>query len=151
MHPAYFDTHFATPDPTDDWPAAFAVITAYATTGTSRSAAENDAADRLLEAGLRARGGWLRRLTGYSPITGHAETGWAVELAFEMACDQGERFEQDAIYYVIGDELSVSHCDARRGLVPVGPFRERVNPRECSPHAPSEESMGGVPLTSRGA
>lgn len=75
---------------------------------------------------LAKSGPWLRRLTGYSPSTGHAEPGWAVEVDFVTACDIGHRHHQDAIYYVDGDELYVSYCDARRRRVPVGGFRARV-------------------------
>jgi len=127
MHPAYFETHFQRDEPWDDWPASFAVITAYAPTGTTRPAAENAEADRRLEAELRSARCWVRRLTGYSPTTGHAEPGWAVELEFDTACDLGERYGQDAIYYVVGDALSVIHCDDRRRPVAVGRFRERVH------------------------
>ena len=83
-------------------------------------------ADRALEGELRKTGRWMRRLTGYSPITGHAEAGWAVEMPWDEACDVGLRFKQDAIYTVNGDELSVTLCDHRRGPVLVGAFRERV-------------------------
>lgn len=65
----------------------------------------------------------MRRLTGYSPTTVHAEPGWAVEMPWDEACDLGLRFKQDAIYSVRGDELTVTFCDHRRGLVPVGAFR----------------------------
>lgn len=81
----------------------------------------------MLEADLRATGKWLRRLTGFSPATGHAESGWAVELGWELACDIGRRFHQDAIYCVTGDTLWVTLCDHRRGLVSVGSFRQRLH------------------------
>ncbi|HLF97008.1 MAG TPA: DUF3293 domain-containing protein [Methylococcaceae bacterium] len=111
----------------DDWPAEFAIVTAYATTGESWPEAENRAADRRLEAELRRQRLWMRRLTGYSPATGHGEPGWAVDLGFQSACDIGRRYRQDAIYYVIGDTLFVSFCDERRALVEVGGFRPRVH------------------------
>jgi hypothetical protein len=123
MHPAYFETRFTTETPVHDWPAAFAIITAFATTGETWSEDENRAADALLASELRAHGVWLTRLTGYSPRTGHTEPGWAVALPFEAACNLGQQFRQDAIYFVQGDELFVSFCDARRGLTRVGRFR----------------------------
>ena len=127
MNPAYFETHFRRHENWNDWPAAFAIITAYATTGERWSAEKNEAADRELQAVLRDQTGWVRRLTGYSPSTHHAEPGWAAEVDFEIACDIGRRFHQDAIYYVNGDTLAVNSCDARRGLVAIGGFRERVH------------------------
>ncbi len=145
MHPAYFETRFCTPAPVTDWPSQFVIVTAFATTGTTRSAEENERADRELEADLRERAGtaleagragrggagWLQRITGYSPSTGHAEPGWAVDLPFEEACDLGLRFRQDAIYVVRGDDLFVTHCDERRGEVRVGRFRERLDTEGC--------------------
>ena len=83
--------------PWDDPPAEFAIITAYASTGETSTSLENESADKQLEADLRRRRCWMQRLTGYSPATGHAEPGWAVELDFDTACDLGLRFRQDAI------------------------------------------------------
>jgi hypothetical protein len=125
MHPAYFETRFRTPTPVPSWPGAFAIVTAYATTGESWSDAENERADLRLEEALAD--GWRERITGYSPTTGHAEPGWAVALPFDDACDLGERFRQDAVYLVEADDLFVSYCDGRRALVRVGSFRERLD------------------------
>ena len=127
MHEAYFATHFRCPELPHSWPEEFAVITAYATTGESWTAEENEAADRLLAETLRDMGLQPVRITGYSPKTSHAEPGWAVELPLEAACDLGIRFRQDAIYWISGNQLSVTFCDDRQGLVPVGAFRERVS------------------------
>lgn len=126
MHAEYFETRFRTGTLEDDWPTRFAVVTAFATTGELWTADENVAADAALLDELRAAGIWHRRVTGYSPATGHAEPGWAADLPFEAACDMGRRFRQDAIYWIDGDDLFVSHCDDRRLPVPVGRFRERV-------------------------
>ena len=128
MHQAYFKTQFLTQELVELWPQEFVIVTAYATTGTQWPLEQNEAADRRLESELRVRGGWLMRLTGFSPSTGHAEPGWAFEMLFEEACDLGLRYLQDAIYHVTGDELSVSFCDDRRKQIPVGSFRERLHP-----------------------
>jgi Protein of unknown function (DUF3293) len=86
-------------------------VTAYNTTGETWSPERNSAADRDLTAELAAMGVWRRQITGYSPSTGHAEPGWAVELSLNDACDLGLRYKQDAIYYVTRDELWVTFCD----------------------------------------
>jgi hypothetical protein len=138
MHPAYFDTRFRTERAVRSWPDAFVILTAYATTGSSWSEEANAAADQRLEAVLRARGLAPVRIVGYSPTTGHAEPGWACPLDFDQACDLGISFHQDALYVVHGDTLSVSHCDKRRGLVPVGSFRDRLDSRGGS------DADGGV-------
>ncbi len=133
MEPAYFEVRFLVEGPPPQWPEEFAIITAYATTGETWTRKENEAADRRLHEALVRRSPFLVRITGYSPTTGHAEPGWAAVLPFDEACDLGQQFRQDALYWVAGDELHVSHCDARRALVPVGRFRNRLDrPRPVS-------------------
>jgi type I restriction system adenine methylase HsdM len=128
MHPAYAETHFQQPEPWEDSPAEFAIITAHATTGEQWSDAENAVADETLEAELKKSAPWVRRLTGYSPATGHAEKGWAVALPFDAVCEVGLRFRQDAIYYIRKDCVAVSFCDPkRRAPVEIGSFRARVH------------------------
>jgi hypothetical protein len=127
MNPVYFETQFECLEEWDDWPREFSIITAYATTGEYWPDAKNQSADQQLEADLRKQGRWVRRLTGYSPTSGHQELGWAVELGLKAACDMGLQYNQDAIYYISGDTLSVSFCDSRRALVEIGSFRLRVH------------------------
>jgi hypothetical protein len=71
------------------------------------------------------RGGWLVRIFGYT--SGHTEPSWAVELRLDDACKIGQRFLQDAVYFVKNDELSVTRCDEQRGLVHIGLFRDRLD------------------------
>lgn len=127
MNPVYFETRFRLDGPPPSWPAAFVIITAYATTGQSWAASVNKAADRRLAEQLDRRSLWRWRVTGYSPTTGHAEPGWAVALAWRDGCDLGREFHQDAIYAVDSDTLFVTHCDSGRRLIPIGPFRERLD------------------------
>lgn len=126
MLPSYLKTHFRTPAPVASWPEEFAIVSAYATTGETWEDQVNQEADRRLEQELKQRGDWFVRITGYSPKTGHAEPSWAISMPFAEACELGLRFKQDAIYYVTGDALYVSYCDARRALVLVGEFRSRL-------------------------
>ena len=127
MPPPYFTVRFRTEAAAIDWPAQFVIITAYATTGERWDAAREVAADAALAETLEALGVWYTRITGYTPETGHAEPGWAAALSLEAGCELGLRFAQDAIYVVEGDALGVTFCDARRGVVPVGAFRERLD------------------------
>lgn len=127
MHPSYFETRFRVDALPDAWPESFAIVTAYATTGERWSDAANAAANRRLSDRIVRSRLWHWPITGYSPTTGHAEPGWGIELDRQSACDWGADFLQDAIYFIAGDDLSVSHCGASRGLVPVGPFRERLD------------------------
>lgn len=127
MEPAYFEVRFLVEEPLPEWPDAFAIITAHATTGEAWTREENEAADRRLHEALVRRSPFLVRITGYSPTTGHAEPGWAAVLSFDEACDLGMQFRQDALFWVSGDDLDVTHCDVRRALISVGSFRQRVD------------------------
>lgn len=127
LHPAYFQTRFYALQPPDDWPAQFAIITAFATTGEQWTEAQNQAADQALAASLAALN-WRYRIVGFSPTTHHAEPGWAVPLDFSSACDLGLQFLQDAIYYVEHDQLFVSKCERHtRQRVFVDTFSARLS------------------------
>lgn len=127
MPPFYFETHFKGQDNGWEVPEEFSILTAFATTGKQWTDAQNKAADLALEHELRSDNKCLSRLTGFSPETLHAEPGWAAAIGWDVACDLGLKYKQDAIYHVKGDELFVSYCDGRRALVPVGMFRERLD------------------------
>lgn len=131
LHPAYFETRFRTPEPLDGWPRDFAIISAYATTGQTWTDDENREADRRLYEELRARGTHPRRVSGFSPETGHAEPSWAAVLSTKYAVDVGRTFRQDAVFLVRGEQLFVMRCEEPRKPVLVGGFRERL---EHDPH-----------------
>ena len=128
MHPAYFEVRFRCTDDDIVWPPSFSNITAYATTGERWSEQKNRSADMRLQRELRAMQIWMHRVSGYSPSSGHTEPGWAVEMPFEMACDTGRCYNQDAIYFIDGDQLFVSFCDERRKQIVVDGFRTRLDP-----------------------
>ena len=131
LHPAYFNVRFRGPWPDLSHPDEFAIITAYATTGETWSEERNQAADLKLENELRETGLWMRRLTGYDPATSHAEPGWAVEMAFEVACDLGLRFQQDAIFWVSGNQVWVAKCGPDRQRAEIGLFSDRFAMEEA--------------------
>ncbi|MSR80031.1 MAG: DUF3293 domain-containing protein [Gemmataceae bacterium] len=129
----YRTTRFRIDSPTD-FPLEFVILTAHATTGQVWPDERNQNAYQRLEAELRALGHEPQRITGYAPDSepeehdsAHEEPGWAVPIPFTVACDLGEKYLQDALYHVQGDQLSLSYCDVRRGLIPIGPFREKVD------------------------
>lgn len=126
LHPAYFEIRFRGDSLPSLWPEHFAIITAYATTGQKWSDDDNNRADRSLFEVIVGRGLWHVRLTGYSPHDGHAEPGWAVAISLDEARNLGRQFLQDAIFWVTGDELWVTHCALQSPQVKVGQFRERL-------------------------
>ena len=73
MPPAYFDTRFKLGLPLAELPESFAIITAHATTGEVWTAEDNNAANETLRAELERGGQLIGTITGYSPITQHAE------------------------------------------------------------------------------
>ncbi len=127
MTPAYFDTRFKLGLPFTELPESFAIITAYATTGEVWTADDNHAANEALREELERGEKLIGTITGYSPITQHAEPGFTAVLEFEEACDIGARFKQDAIYYVSSGTLFVSYCDHRRSLRPITQFVKRAH------------------------
>ncbi len=127
LHPAYFQVRFRTEQPPPEWPAWFAIMTAFATTGQQWSPETNHAADQRLRERLERLTLWPWRITGYSPLDGHSEPGWAISLPLEQARELGSEFRQDAIYWVVDDEMWVTKCTPGSELVPVGSFRERLD------------------------
>jgi Protein of unknown function (DUF3293) len=127
MDPVYFETRFRINQSVTDWPSEFAIISAFATTGQRWTTEQNEDADHRLVSELRMRNGWLVRIFGLSPTSGHTEPSWAVDLRLDDACRIGQRFLQDAIYYVKNDELSVTRCNGQRALVHIGSFKDRLD------------------------
>lgn len=128
LHPAYFAIAFRTEAPVLEWPAAFVIISAFATTGETWSAERNAEADERLHAELLRRGCRPIRITGYDPATGHAEPSWAVAMPQDEALQLGRDFLQDAIFAVHGNELDVIRCTAPESRFRVGKFLERIQP-----------------------
>ena len=123
----YTTTRFRVASLPDRWPSAFVIISAYAPTGQKWSDAANTAADQSLTAELETLGAWRLRITGYSPDTGHAEPGWAVELPSERGREIGRRYQQDAIFVIRADALGYVSCPGEGEVIWFGAFRERVS------------------------
>lgn len=126
LHPAYFTIAFRTEVPVLEWPAAFVIISAFATTGETWSAERNAAADERLHAELLRRGCRPIRITGYDPVSGHAEPSWAAELPLDEALELGRDYLQDAIFSVRQDVLSVVRCNPPNEQATMGTYRERI-------------------------
>ena len=125
FHPAYFRTQFVAEALPSVWPAAFGIVTAWATTGEQWPEARNREADERLRQTLQVRGLPHQRLTGTSPDGTHAEPGWAVTATRAEVVALGREFLQDAVYWVESDQLQVLSCREDRAA-PVGRFSERV-------------------------
>jgi hypothetical protein len=93
-----------------DWPADFAIITAYDPDGLSTTAEQNLAADAALEADLRAAGYRLHRITGGSADGVHLEPGWGVPIGLPGAVEFGRRYRQLAVFAVRAGRLALVDC-----------------------------------------
>jgi hypothetical protein len=93
-----------------DWPADFAVITAYDPDGLPTTAEQNLAADFALEAELRAAGYRLHRITGGSADGVHLEPGWGVPIGLPGAVEFGRHYRQLAVFCVQGGVVSLVDC-----------------------------------------
>jgi len=94
-----------------DWPADFAVITAYDSDGQATTAELNLAADQALAAELRAAGYRLHRITGGSADGVHLEPGWGVPIGLPGAVEFGRRHRQVAIFAVRAGRLALVDCE----------------------------------------
>ena len=93
-----------------DWPADFAIITAYDPDGLPTTAELNRAADEALESELRAAGYRLNRITGGSVDGVHLEPGWGVPIGLPGAVEYGRRYRQLAVFYIQGGGLKLVDC-----------------------------------------
>jgi len=134
----YFETVFSLATPPEIRPPQFAIITAYLDYADEHAAAKNTAADAELERlmrdyafgrscsclvhGLQAQS--LARIRAFSPTVSHEEPSWLMGMSLEAACRIGHGFDQIAIFYVIGDGLYVTRCEAPT-LVSVASFNSR--------------------------
>ena len=94
-----------------DWPADFAVITAYDPDGLPATPEANLAVDAALEAELRAAGYRLHRITGGSVDGVHLEPGWGVPIGLPGAVEFGRRYRQLAIFAVRAGRLALVDCE----------------------------------------
>jgi hypothetical protein len=102
MDPVYFETRFRTSQPVTDWPSEFVILSAFATTGNHGHRIKMSAPTTALHrsCGCEVAGSCASSAT---PLSGHAEPSWAVDLPLDEGCNIGQRFLQDAIYHIKND------------------------------------------------
>lgn len=106
-----------------DWPADFAIITAYDPDGLATTPEANRQADAALEAELRSAGYVLHRITGGSADGAHLEPGWGVPIGLPGAVEFGRRYRQLAVFCVRGGVVSLVDCVDGSAEVLGRPFR----------------------------
>jgi hypothetical protein len=127
MNPIYAKTRFRGGISQADRPDTFAILTAYATTGEIWSEERNLDASEKLQRELESIRCWMIDATGYSPLDGHAEPGWAADIPLDTALRLGRAFLQDAIFWVADGELFVVGCAAGSQPWRLGLFDARLD------------------------
>ncbi len=94
-----------------DWPADFAIITAYDPDGLPTEPEQNLTADAALESELRSAGYRLHRITGGSADGVHLEPGWGVPIGLPGAVEFGRRYRQVAVFAVRAGRLALVDCE----------------------------------------
>ena len=130
--PEYLEALFVVNDEDVQWPQEFWIITACNpySLGNSRG---DDAADTRLRKALSRMGCWKIRIKGISPDWKHGEKSFAFTgLDRSEVLEMGREFQQNAVFHVKGDVLSVVACDGSRVAV-AGSFRERIRRSQDRP------------------
>jgi hypothetical protein len=123
--PEYLEALFVVKDEDVQWPQEFWIITACNPYSCGESSGD-DAADTRLRKTLSRIGCWKIRIKGISPDWKHGEKSFAFTgLDRSEVLEMGRKFQQDAVFHVKGDVLSVVACDGSRVAV-AGSFRERI-------------------------
>ena len=124
----YFDTVFQTQIPGSNWPARFAVITAWNPEGEKQNNSTNEACHSLLLSHCASLGISHWNVTGCSPELQHREPGIGIESTLSDAISIGRKFGQEAIYWVEDGHLLLVSCQFNVE-VPLGDWESRL----CKP------------------
>lgn len=104
---------------------SFTILSACSPTSESWLVARNQVADEELRRRLLDFS--HRRVIGQSLDGRHVEPSWAAACSRAAAIQLGQKFRQDAIFWVQGDTLAVVDCAATRPDLLLGSFKSRLN------------------------
>lgn len=144
----YSQTVFESSLPTCEWPAQFAIVTAYNPRGKSSDLEENQQRDRALHELLDSRGERHWCVTGGSPDRSHQEPGYGIQITFDAAVALGRKVQQEAIFWIDNNELTLVSCATSKS-VSLGRFKLRLT--ECPNIAPPNVSDAEPPQDVGGA
>ncbi|MCX8494892.1 MAG: DUF3293 domain-containing protein [Akkermansiaceae bacterium] len=132
--PEYLQTCFIPKGEGIDWPDEFWIITACNPYSSGVLEGDRDA-DRRLRRHL-SKGGYPKfRIKGISADWQHEEKSYGVSgITRDVLLELGRQFQQNAVFHIIGDRLSVVACVDDRE-VQLGSFRERIRKIEDRPCA----------------
>lgn len=105
---------------------SFAIITAHNPRGRVLSASQNRLLDRQLQRHIIELKRPYRAIIGASYDRRHMEKSWAVPIEKSLAVALGTQFNQNAIYFVEGDQLQLVPCLLNYPELTMGAFSARV-------------------------
>ncbi|WP_297809904.1 hypothetical protein [uncultured Methylophaga sp.] len=118
----YFHTQFVSEREISHWPIHFAII---ADTPANSVSTDPVAAPQDLETYLMKHFFWVKALTEINTDNQRRLPCFAVNAGWSEACAIGRYCQQEVIYYVSDNTLSVTFCDERRKPYVVDGFLQR--------------------------
>ena len=123
---SYRQAHFLIKPAIKDLPDSFGIVTACNPDGEEVGSAENLRLDRELVSLLSSSAVKNFRVTGGSRDMTHAEPGYGCLVDRERIVDLGCEWNQEAVFWVEGDNLFLIPCATPQEFELIGSFRERV-------------------------
>lgn len=106
----YLRTVFESSLSVAELPAQLAVINAYNHDGTLCASGENQRRNQAFRHLLQNRAMRHWQVTGCSPDGSHREPGYGIQLRLEAAVELTRQFQQEAIFWIDNDELTLVSC-----------------------------------------
>lgn len=125
--------------------AHFAIITAYNPMGELLDACQNRLLDRQLLRDIEALGVPYRALIGTNEQFSHMEKSWAVFMEPDDSVRLAHKYRQNALYYVMRDELMLLPCRMNSEPKTLGSFRSRVRLVHELPELVPTDRAEGMP------
>ena len=117
---AYHTVRFQSTSWRKNPPSTFVIITAFNPKGRNAPLSRNQHADRTLEGYLKQNNLNYARIIGMSPDQRHQEPGWGIEISELEGLKIGLRFQQEAIFVVINQQISLVSCSDPRERADLG-------------------------------
>ncbi len=111
IRPEYLESVFWSEIRSETWPGAFAVLTAWNPYGEPAAPDENAIREKQLRSYCDEQGFMTWVIQGESPDGKYHESGVGVIVDLDTALVLGRMFEQEAIFWVENDQLSVISCE----------------------------------------
>ena len=120
----YSETVFELMSPLSELPNPFAIITAYNPQSKNFSESNNIIANQALEEDLSQV--FHVPVNGRSLDASHQEPSFAVQISKAAAIGLAEKYNQNAIFWVEGDDLHIVPVLMNGDEISVGSFRSRI-------------------------